>query len=110
MALSMPGSPGMVSLPELWNVVKSDIGWVGVKNTPLTDEERLSSPWQQQFVNISPGFTGLWYVESETGTGADESVDLDAFYLATRSWQEDVRLLWRTPSAWIRRVRGQPIR
>jgi hypothetical protein len=29
----------------------------------------------------------------------------DIYYLATRNWREDLRILWLTPSCWLKRIR-----
>lgn len=92
-------------LPELWNVVQGDLGLVGVK--PLAREESmlLQEAWQQSRYGAQAGFTGLWYTEATATTDADELSILDAYQAIAHNWRDDLRQLWLTPGAWLRRVR-----
>jgi NDP-sugar pyrophosphorylase family protein/lipopolysaccharide/colanic/teichoic acid biosynthesis glycosyltransferase len=92
-------------LPELWNVVQGDIGLVGVKPIPLAESIMLQEAWQQSRYGAQAGFTGLWYTEATATTDADELSILDAYQAIAHGWRDDLRQLWLTPSAWLRRVR-----
>lgn len=92
-------------LPELWNVVRGDIGLVGVKPLPLEDSIMLQEAWQQSRYGAQAGFTGLWYTEATAATDADELAILDAYQAIAHSWRDDLRQLWLTPGAWLRRAR-----
>ncbi|MCA9875314.1 MAG: sugar transferase [Anaerolineales bacterium] len=96
-------------LPELWNVLKGDLRLVGVK--PLTEEDvrQISDVWQQKRHESSPGFTGLWYIQTRPDSSLDEILIADAYYVATRNWREDLKLLSQTPAAWWRRLRRSSI-
>ena len=93
--------------PELWNVVRGDLRWVGVK--PLTSQEaaQVTEEWQTRRFTCASGVTGLWYVQTGIAGDLDGVLVADAYYIATRSLREDARLWWRTPAAWARRLRGQ---
>ncbi|MCE7981238.1 MAG: nucleotidyl transferase [Caldilinea sp. CFX5] len=92
-------------LPELWNVVCGDIGLVGVKPLPLEESIMLQEAWQQSRYGAQAGFTGLWYTEATATTDADELSILDAYQAIAHSWRDDLRQLWLTPGAWLRRAR-----
>jgi len=93
-------------LPALWNVLAGDMRLVGVK--PLTPDEaaRTTEDWQCARFDWPAGFTGLWYIQAPRDADADTTAVTDAYYVATRNWREDLRLLWLTPRAWIRRIRS----
>lgn len=94
-------------LPELWSVVKGDLALVGVK--PLSAEEagHLTESWQQTRYGYREGFTGLWYVQTGRDSELDDILIADAYYAATRSWQQDLSLLLRTPAAWWHRTKAR---
>lgn len=94
-------------LPALWNVLVGDLRLVGVQ--PLTVEEmaNCTEDWQRERLAYPPGLTGLWYVEAPRGAEPDSTAVADAYYVATRTRGGDLRILWQTPGAWLRRMRGQ---
>ncbi|MBE0695330.1 MAG: sugar transferase [Anaerolineaceae bacterium] len=91
-------------LPELWNIIKGDIRLVGVK--PLSPEENslVKEAWQKTRYEASPGFTGLWYVQTTSGSNFDEILVSDAYYAATRTWNGDIKLVFQSILAWFRRL------
>jgi NDP-sugar pyrophosphorylase family protein len=98
-------------LPELWHVLKGDLGLIGVKPLTLEEAGRLTEEWQQKRYDYHAGFVGLWYVQTEVDSDWEDVLVADAYYAATRDWREDLRLLWQTPAAWYRRVsrQNQPV-
>jgi NDP-sugar pyrophosphorylase family protein len=93
-------------LPELWNVLKGDLGLVGVKPLTLEEASHVTELWQQKRYDYHAGFTGLWYVQTGAQSEWDEVLVADAYYAATRNWREDFRLLLQTPAGWYRRVKA----
>jgi lipopolysaccharide/colanic/teichoic acid biosynthesis glycosyltransferase len=92
-------------LPALWNVLTGDLRLVGVQ--PLTQDEvsQCVEDWQRERLTYPAGFTGLWYIQAPRNADADTTAVTDAYYVATRTWRNDLRLLAQTPAAWIRRIR-----
>ena len=94
-------------LPELWAVFRGQLALVGVK--PLTPEEAAyaTQEWHQTRYEQPAGFTGLWYVQGErTSSDIETTLINDTYYAATRTWLEDLRLLYRTPATWWHHVRN----
>jgi NDP-sugar pyrophosphorylase family protein len=94
-------------LPELWNVLKGDLHLVGVKALTATEAAHITEAWQQKRNEYQPGFTGLWYLQTMPGSSLDDTLISDAYYVATRSWREDLKIIKKTPTAWWRRARNQ---
>jgi NDP-sugar pyrophosphorylase family protein/lipopolysaccharide/colanic/teichoic acid biosynthesis glycosyltransferase len=92
-------------LPELWNVIRGDLALVGLMPLPLELAEQVDETWQATREGKPAGFTGLWFVETAAESSLDEKLAADALFAATQSWQQELRLLWRTPAAWRRRAR-----
>jgi NDP-sugar pyrophosphorylase family protein len=91
-------------LPELWNIIKGDIRLVGVK--PLSPEENslVREAWQKTRYAVSPGFTGLWYVQTTAASNFDDILVSDAYYVATRTWSGDFKLVFQSILTWFRRL------
>ncbi len=89
-------------LPELWNVLKGDMSLVGVKPLPLAAAARITEAWQRQRHQHQAGFTGLWYIQTGPESELDEILITDTYYVATRTWRDDLKILWQTPGRWGR--------
>jgi NDP-sugar pyrophosphorylase family protein len=92
-------------LPELWNVLTGEMKLVGTKPLAPQDTLELTAIWQQDYDRLVPGFTGLWYVQTEPCSELDETIVANIYYAATRSWKADAQILLKTPQAWNHRVR-----
>lgn len=94
-------------LPELLNVLKEDLALVGVK--PLSPEEatQCHEEWHQKRYECPAGFTGLWYIQSGTTSDLEEVLITDAYYAATRTRWNEIKIALQTPVAWLRKQRCQ---
>jgi lipopolysaccharide/colanic/teichoic acid biosynthesis glycosyltransferase len=80
-------------LPQLFNVVKGDMGLVGNRPLPLYEAEQLDDDWQRIRFNAPAGITGLWQISGRSDLSAEERIVLDNYYALTRSLWSDVRIL-----------------
>ena len=93
--------------PELWNVVRGDMALVGVKPLSMEEASHVKEEWQLKRYECPAGMTGLWYTQADTLADLDDTLVADAYYAATRTRREDLRLLRQTLSIWWRQVRAQ---
>ncbi len=89
----------MERLPSLWNVLRGDLRLAGVRPLAPSEADRLTEEWQRRCYERLAGFTGLWYVESAGKADLDSIVVADAYYTATRTPWNDLRLILRTSAA-----------
>jgi len=90
-------------LPQLWNVVRGDMSLVGPRPelTEVADRYGLRDHPRHR---VRPGLTGRWQV-SERGSGLlHENVDVDLAYVERITLLGDLRILFATPSAVLRRT------
>ena len=89
-------------LPQLWNVLRGDMSLVGPR--PLLPEYLARyTPEQARRHEVRPGVTGLAQVSGRNGLTWEEKFALDVRYVDERSVGLDLRILWRTFVAVIRR-------
>jgi sugar transferase EpsL len=89
-------------LPELWNVLRGDMSLVGPR--PLLQEYLpLYSARQARRHEVRPGITGWAQVNGRNALSWDEKFELDVWYVDNRSFALDMKILWRTIAAVLRR-------
>ena len=93
-------------LLELWNIVIGDLRLIGVRSLSLNETSKMIERWQQKRNEYFPGFTGLWYLQTHSTSTLDEILIADAYYVATRTWRDDLRIFWLTLPAWWKRAKN----
>ena len=82
-------------LPELWNVLKGDMGLVGPR--PLLMEYLpLYSPEQARRHEARPGITGWAQVNGRNALSWEAKFKLDVWFVDHRSLWLDIKILWLT--------------
>lgn len=93
-------------LPQLFNILKGDMSVVGNRPLPLYEAELLTSDEYIQRFMAPAGLTGLWQVEKRGGVGkmsAEERKQLDIKYARTFSLWLDIKIIFRTFTAFIQK-------
>ncbi|WBY04086.1 sugar transferase [Ramlibacter tataouinensis] len=82
-------------LPELWNVLKGDMSFVGPR--PLLMEYLpLYSPEQARRHEVRPGITGWAQVNGRNAISWEQRLKLDVWYADNRSLWLDAKIIART--------------
>lgn len=89
-------------LPQLFNVLTGRMSLVGPRPLVLSEARQIRG-WAERRFSVRPGLTGLWQVSGRSDLPFDELCRLDYSYVASWSLAWDLRILWHTPSAVIRR-------
>lgn len=89
-------------LPQLWNVLRGDMGLVGPR--PIVDGEiHRYGRYFVYYCAVKPGITGLWQVSGRSDTSYRRRVAFDLTYSRSRTVWLDMKILIRTvPSVLLR--------
>ena len=96
-------SSSLDELPELWNIARGEMAFVGPRPLPVgyigryTDEE-------QRRCEVLPGLTGWSQVNGRNGIGWNKRLEMDVWYVDHQSIWLDVRILFKTSVQVLRRV------
>ena len=85
-------------LPQLFNILKGDMSFVGNRPLPIYEAEQLTSDdWVLRFM-APAGLTGLWQVRKrgQAEMSEEERKRLDNSYARNRSFFKDILLIFQT--------------
>lgn len=98
----------VTELPQLWNVLRSEMSLVGPRPDP-PERVRRYSEWDQQRLSIKPGMTGLAQVHGlRDQNSLDEKTRFDLQYMLNPSTMSDASILLQTVWTLINRVFQYP--
>lgn len=82
-------------MPQLWNVLKGEMSFVGPR--PHLPEEVERYERQHQFLlTIKPGITGLAQISGRSDLPFSEEVRLDTYYIENWSLLLDIKIMFKT--------------
>ena len=82
-------------LPQFWNVLKGDMSMVGPR-PPLADEVEQYELDHFRRLDVLPGITGLWQVESRGNPSFASYISLDVQYVDRWHLLMDLKILFKT--------------
>ena len=90
----------MDELPQLWNVLRSEMSLVGPRPPIPYEVEHYPQHWYARFA-VRPGITGLWQVSGRSEVSLEQMIELDIEYVRRRSPWLNLWILLRTVPAVI---------
>ncbi|WP_326514849.1 sugar transferase [Clostridium intestinale] len=89
-------------LPQLINIIKGDMSVVGPR--PIVQKEVVKyGKYAEKLFSVKPGLTGFWQANGRSDTTYDERVQMDMYYIDNRSIVLDIKILFKTVIAVIRK-------
>ena len=85
-------------LPQLINILKGDMSFVGPRPAVLTETDLLDLRTKNRSCLVRPGLTGWAQVNGRDNVTVAEKARLDAGYVRMLSFRTDVRVLVKTVS------------
>ena len=88
-------------LPQLWNVLKGDMSFVGPRPVPA-DELTNYGANAASYLAVRPGVTGIWQISGRNTLRYEERVALDVAYAGNWSIWLDTKIILQTIPALTR--------
>jgi lipopolysaccharide/colanic/teichoic acid biosynthesis glycosyltransferase len=88
-------------LPQLFNILRGDMSFVGNRPLPLYEAEKLTTIGYARRFAAPAGLTGLWQVtkRGKTKVSDMERIQLDVLYAKSYSFRTDMLILLKTLKA-----------
>ncbi|MGX7062397.1 sugar transferase [Leuconostoc mesenteroides] len=83
-------------LPQLWNIIKGDMSFIGPRPLAKTDERVLSLRKQNGADQVLPGISGLAQVNGRNNLSDEDKASYDAKYTEYLSFRIDMLLTFKT--------------
>ncbi|RIY03289.1 sugar transferase [Aureimonas flava] len=83
-------------LPQLWNVLRGEMSLVGPRPSLPVQDEVIAARRARGVFALRPGITGLAQVHGIDMSRPERLAEVDAQYLATRSFGGDLALILQT--------------
>ena len=82
-------------LPQLWNVLRSDMSLVGPRPALPHETEEWDAMLAQR-LRVKPGITGMWQVSGRSDTSFADYTRLDLYYVDNWSLTTDLAIMAKT--------------
>lgn len=92
---------GLDELPQIWNVLRGDMSFVGPRPVTEPELEKYGSN-RRAYLSVRPGVTGMWQIHGRKTGCYENRVRLDRGYLRSVSLKTDIVLIGQTALSMVR--------
>ena len=88
-------STSLDELPQIWNIVKGEMSWIGPRPLPMEYGSLFSEEQKKRF-QVRPGISGWAQVNGRHSVSWQKKFELDNYYVDRISFKLDLLILFKT--------------
>lgn len=88
---------GLDELPQLWNILRGEMSFVGPRPLPPQEAENLPTEWRRWREMVRPGIFSAWAIASDKHYSLERWRQLEAETMTNGSIPRDLTYVLRTP-------------
>ena len=92
---SLVRSTSLDELPQLWNLIKGDMSFIGPRPLPVKYLDRYTKE-QLRRHEVRPGISGWAQVNGRNSISWEKKFELDLYYVDNISFKLDAKIFWMT--------------
>ena len=96
-------SSSLDELPQIINVLKGDMSFVGPRPYMVDEIEKLGE-FKDTILKVKPGITGLWQVSGRNNLTFQQRIELESWYIKNWTLWDDFIIIIKTFSVVLNRV------
>lgn len=94
---------GLDEIPQLINIAKGEMGFVGPRPLPIDEVEKIPKKYQKRF-SVKPGILSSWVAEGAFHNDFNKWMDLDLKDIKNKSFWYDLKIILKSIKFWVKLV------